>query len=74
MMWPFNKQNTQAIITQSRLDETTGKPGSLTIPGVVSIDTKDGHLMGKDSRGNITVIVPLKEISAAVVDEVSNGN
>ncbi len=75
MIWKMflPSRPTQAVITQAATNAETGKAGSLTIPGVVSMDTKDGHLMGRDRNGNVTFIVPLPSVAAAVIDEVPRG-
>ncbi len=43
---------------------------SLTLTGVVSFSTKDGHLMGSNNAGQVIMVVPLAQVAAAVIDEV----
>ena len=63
----FNRKTTEAVITQTRLNDK-GIPGSFKVPGVVSFDTKDGCLQGLDRRGKVIVLVDLKDVAAAVIE------
>lgn len=57
---------TELVVTQSRVG-SDGKAGSLTIPGVATIDARDGFLFGKSANGYTVLIVPLAEVAAAIV-------
>ena len=61
-------QTSQAIITQNRVSDATGKPGMVTVPNVATFNTRDGHLEGKDTLGNVIMVVPLAELSAAIIE------
>ncbi len=55
----------QAVITQAMVG------GSLKVPGVVSFTTQDSQLMGMNESGKVIMVVPLAQVAAAVIDEVS---
>lgn len=73
MKFPFTTlKPTQAVITQAR-STVDGKVGRLEVPGVVTFDTKDSQLVGRNSKGETVMVIPLAEVAAAVIDEVPHG-
>lgn len=72
MIWRMFLPERPAIATQAVVKAVDGG-GSFTLTGVVSFDTKDQQLIGRNAAGCVTMVVPLSQVAAAVIDEVKDG-